>query len=73
VTESVSIPRQRVSVLPSCTCIVSALSKYGLVFALPYKSPAACVAVAIFAGMLAAILPARCASKLNVLEALQYE
>lgn len=73
-TESVSIPRQRVSVLPSsCTCIVSALSKYGLVFALPYKSLAAFVAVAILAGMLAAILPARRASKLNVLEALQYE
>jgi putative ABC transport system permease protein len=43
------------------------------VFALPYKSPAAFVAVAILAGMLAAILPARRASKLNVLEALQYE
>jgi putative ABC transport system permease protein len=39
----------------------------------PYKSPAAFVAVAILAGMLAAILPARRASKLNVLEALQYE
>jgi putative ABC transport system permease protein len=51
----------------------TALSKYGLVFALPYKSLAAFVAVAILAGMLAAILPARRASKLNVLEALQYE
>jgi putative ABC transport system permease protein len=51
----------------------SALSKYGLVFALPYKSLAAFVVVAILAGMLAAILPARRASKLNVLQALQYE
>jgi putative ABC transport system permease protein len=73
VTESVSIPRQRVSVLRSCTCIVSALSKYGLVFALRYKSLAAFIAIAILAGMLVAILPARRASKLNVLEALQYE
>jgi putative ABC transport system permease protein len=51
----------------------TALSKYGLVFALPYKSLAACIVVAILAGMLAAILPARRASKLNVLHALQYE
>jgi putative ABC transport system permease protein len=50
-----------------------ALSDYGVVFALPYKSLAAFVVVAILAGMLAAILPARRASKLNVLEALQYE
>jgi putative ABC transport system permease protein len=51
----------------------AALSNYGLVFALPYKSLAAFVLVAILAGTLAAILPARRASKLNVLQALQYE
>jgi putative ABC transport system permease protein len=51
----------------------TALSKYGLVFALPYKSLAAFVVVAILAGVLAAILPARRASRLHVLEALQYE
>jgi putative ABC transport system permease protein len=51
----------------------TAFSKYGLVFALPYRSLAAFVVVAILAGMLAAILPARRASSLNVLEALQYE
>jgi putative ABC transport system permease protein len=51
----------------------SALSKNGLVFALPYKSLAAFVVVAILAGVLAAILPARRASRLNVLAALQYE
>jgi putative ABC transport system permease protein len=50
-----------------------ALSGYGVVFAMPYRALAAFVAIAILAGMLAAILPARRASKLNVLEALQYE
>ena len=50
-----------------------ALSDYGVVFAIPYRSLAAFVVVAILAGMLAAILPARRASRLNVLEALQYE
>ena len=50
-----------------------ALSQYGIVFAIPYGSLAAFVGVAILAGMLAAILPARRASRLNVLEALQYE
>jgi putative ABC transport system permease protein len=49
------------------------LSKSGVVFALPYKSLVAFVVVAILAGVLAAILPARRASRLNVLEALQYE
>jgi putative ABC transport system permease protein len=43
------------------------------VFALPYRSLAIFVIVAIAAGVLAAILPARRASRLNVLEALQYE
>jgi putative ABC transport system permease protein len=50
-----------------------ALSDYGVVFAIPYKSLAAFVVIAILAGMLAAILPARRASRLKVLEALQYE
>jgi putative ABC transport system permease protein len=50
-----------------------ALSDYGIVFAIPYGSLAAFVVVAIAAGMLAAILPARRASRLNVLKALQYE
>jgi putative ABC transport system permease protein len=51
----------------------AALSQYGVVFAVPYGSLVAFVGVAIAAGMLAAILPARRASKLNILEALQYE
>jgi putative ABC transport system permease protein len=50
-----------------------ALSDYGIVFAIPVGSLVAFVAVAILAGMLAAILPARRASRLNVLKALQYE
>jgi putative ABC transport system permease protein len=50
-----------------------ALSDYGIVFAIPYGSLAAFVVVAILAGMLAAILPARRASRLNVLQALQHE
>ena len=51
----------------------AALSQYGIVLAVPYGMLAIFVGVAILAGMLAAILPARRASKLNVLEALQYE
>ena len=50
-----------------------ALSDYGIVFAIPFGSLAAFVGVAILAGTLAAILPARRASRLNVLKALQYE
>ena len=50
-----------------------AVSQYGIVFAVPYGTLVVFVCVAILAGMLAAILPARRASKLNVLEALQYE
>ena len=51
----------------------AALSQYGIVFAAPVGTLVIFVGVAILAGMLAAILPARRASRLNVLEALQYE
>ena len=51
----------------------TALSKYGVVFAVPYGTLIVFVGIAILAGMLAAILPARRASKLNILHALQYE
>jgi putative ABC transport system permease protein len=50
-----------------------ALSDYGIVLSVPVGTLAVFVVVAILAGMLAAILPARRASRLNVLEALQYE
>jgi len=53
--------------------VTHALSDYGIVFAVPYASLAVFGGIAIVAGMLAAILPARRASRLNVLQALQYE
>jgi len=53
--------------------VSQALTNAGIAFSLPYKSLGVFVVVAIAAGMLAAILPARRAAKLNVLEALQYE
>jgi putative ABC transport system permease protein len=53
--------------------VTQALTKYGLSFSLPVGSLIAFFIVAILAGILAAILPARRASRLNVLEALQYE
>jgi putative ABC transport system permease protein len=53
--------------------VTRALADEGLVFVIPYGSLAIFVLVAIAAGILAAVLPARRASRLNVLEALQYE
>jgi putative ABC transport system permease protein len=53
--------------------VVGALSSEGVVFAVPVGTLIAFLVVAIVAGMLAAILPARRAARLNVLEALQYE
>jgi len=53
--------------------VTHALSDYGIVFAIPYASLVVFGGIAIVAGMLAAILPARRASRLNVLNALQYE
>jgi putative ABC transport system permease protein len=53
--------------------VTQALADEGIVFAVPYGTLAVFVVVAIAAGMLAAIFPARRAARLNVLEALQYE
>ena len=53
--------------------IVRALSGQGIVFAVPYARLGVFVIAAIVVGLLAAILPARRASRINVLEALQYE
>jgi putative ABC transport system permease protein len=50
-----------------------ALAGEGFVFAVPYGSLLAVVLVAIPLGLMAAILPARRAARLNVLRALQYE
>jgi putative ABC transport system permease protein len=53
--------------------VTHALSSEGIVFAVPYVSIVYFVIAAIVVGILAAILPARRAARLNVLEALQYE
>jgi putative ABC transport system permease protein len=50
-----------------------ALSEQGLVFKVPTGSLIVFVVVAIVAGVAAAIVPARRASRLRVLSALQYE
>ncbi len=53
--------------------ISGALASEGLTFALPVGSLIAFTIVAFVAGVLAAIAPARRASRLDVLKALQYE
>jgi putative ABC transport system permease protein len=50
-----------------------ALQDEGIVFALPVISLVVFAVISVIAGVLAAILPARRASRHNVLEALQYE
>jgi putative ABC transport system permease protein len=53
--------------------VTQALSKYGIGLSLPVGELVAFTTVAIIAGVLAAIIPARRASRINVLNALQYE
>jgi len=53
--------------------LTHALGKYGVEFAVPVGSLVAFVVVALLAGVLAAVAPARRAGKLDVLAALQYE
>ncbi len=53
--------------------VTTALSDEGIVFAVPYLSLVIFVIAAIIVGILAAILPARRASRIRVLQALQYE
>jgi putative ABC transport system permease protein len=53
--------------------VTHALGKYGVTFSVPAASLVVFAVAAIVAGVLAAIAPARRASRLNVLEALQYE
>jgi putative ABC transport system permease protein len=53
--------------------VTHALSSEGIVFAVPWLSLVWFVIAAVVVGLLAAILPARRAARLNVLEALQYE
>jgi putative ABC transport system permease protein len=53
--------------------VTRALEDEGVVWSFPVGSLLAFTIIAIVAGMLAAILPARRAARLNVLQALQYE
>jgi putative ABC transport system permease protein len=53
--------------------ITHALSSSGIVFAVPWIQIVYFVLAAIVVGVLAAVIPARRAARLNVLEALQYE
>ena len=53
--------------------VVAWLGKYGLTFAVPVPSLLAVAVIAALAGMLAAALPARRASRIDVLRGLAYE
>jgi putative ABC transport system permease protein len=53
--------------------VVHALGRYGVEFSLPVWSLVRFTLLAVTCGTIAAIAPARRASRLNVLEALQYE
>ena len=53
--------------------VTQALSDQGIVFAIPWLQLVYFVLAAIVVGILAAVIPARRAAHLNVLEALQYE
>jgi putative ABC transport system permease protein len=53
--------------------IVQGLHEMDVTFALPVVTIVVFAVVAMIAGTLAAVLPARRASRLNVLQALQYE
>jgi putative ABC transport system permease protein len=53
--------------------VIHAISNQGVVFRFPVMQVVYFVLAAIVVGILAAILPARRAARLNVLEALQYE
>jgi putative ABC transport system permease protein len=49
------------------------MSSYDLAFSIPVQTLAAFTLVAVLAGIGAAVMPARRASRLNVLDALHYE
>jgi putative ABC transport system permease protein len=53
--------------------MTQALSQYDVQFSLPIVPLTIFTGIAVLAGVLAAILPARRASRINVLKALQYE
>jgi putative ABC transport system permease protein len=53
--------------------VIRGLSRFGAEFHLPATPLVVYVGVAIAAGVVAAVLPARRAARLDVLRALQYE
>jgi putative ABC transport system permease protein len=53
--------------------VTQALSDYDVAFVVPAGTRVVFVAVAVVAGVVAAIMPASRAGRLNVLEALSYE
>jgi putative ABC transport system permease protein len=53
--------------------VTHALSSSGIAFAVPWIQLVYFLIAAILVGILAAVIPARRASRLNVLQALQYE
>jgi putative ABC transport system permease protein len=53
--------------------VTQALSDEGVVFAVPWLQLVYFIVAAIVVGVLAAVIPARRAARLNVLQALQYE
>jgi putative ABC transport system permease protein len=53
--------------------VTQALSGQGIVFAIPWLQLVYFVLAAVLVGILAAVIPARRAARLNVLQALQYE
>jgi putative ABC transport system permease protein len=53
--------------------VTKAMSSYDLAFSIPVQTLAAFTLVAVLAGIGAAVMPARRASRLNVLDALHYE
>ena len=53
--------------------VTQSVSQYGVSFSLPVVTLVVFAAVAVLAGILAAVAPARRASRLNVLKSLQYE
>jgi putative ABC transport system permease protein len=53
--------------------VTHALASEGIVFAVPWSQLVYFVLAAILVGILAAVIPARRAARLNVLQALQYE
>ena len=66
-------PRDRRRASPFGWIVTQGLADQGLVFVVPVSQLFGFLIVATVSGVLAAILPARRAAKLNVLEALQYE